>query len=395
MVDDPGPPEDRGEIGLLHPADLLVRPAVRRRNVGYDELDGPAERSAVAGLVVPEIDARVFRERGEVAQRLEVEGRVAERFRSHQFVRLAPIGLDLHGDSPRAGIFEHADGEIAAAGHQGQLHDLRVEEGAVVVVGGPLAAAGLALEEPVEVVAGPGGDGLVVGGRQHARIVDQRHRVDRIDKIAALDNAGATALIGAANGLGVAEVGIHPRRLVDEPGAGKHGGVLGIPLLAGEPPGEAECLHGRTQQAYPAAVGELLVVRLWISPAVAADVGQPIRSGSVGPVVGREAREVVRVAARCRQPLGGHGRRRHVEQRVGFFDERVDGVANLGVARGEPPLRLGERAGAGGVIHPHGRRILGRPTRHEPENDDEHDREEAPHDDDVADLLVLITGSPD
>ena len=321
----------------------------------------------------------MFCERGEVAQCLEIKGGVAERLRSHQFVRLAPVGLDLRGDPPRAGISEHADGEIPAAGHEGQLHDLRIEEGAVVVGGGPLATAGVALEEPVEVVAGPGGDGLVVGGRQQARIVDQRHRIDRIDQIAALDDAGAAAIVGAADGLGEAEVGIHPRRLVDEPRAGERGGVLGIPLLAGEPPGEAECLHGRTQQAYPAAVGELRVVRFRISPAIAADVGQPVRSGVIGPVVGREACIIVRVAARCRQPLGGHGRRRHVEQSVGLVDQRVDGVANLPVARGKPPLRLDERAGAGGVIHPRCGRILGQSFRADAEGSDQNEQNQPAH----------------
>ena len=215
--------------------------------------------------------------------------------------------------------------------------------------------------------------------REHARIIDQRHRVDRIDQVAALDDAGAAAIVGAANGLGIAEVGIHPRRLVDEPGAGERGGVLGIPLLAGESPGEPERLRGRTEQARPAAVGELLVVRFRISPAVAADVGQAVRSGPVGPVVGREARVVVRVAARRRPTLVGYGRRPHIEQSVGLLDEGIDGVTNFGVTRGQPSLRFGERAGAGGVIHTCGSRILGPAPRGDAEGTDQNEQNQSGH----------------
>src|SRR5258708_869595 len=94
-------------------------------------------------------------------------------------------------------------------------------------------------------------------------------------------DANASASEAAVNGLRVLQVGAHPRRWIEEPGAKVAGGVLRIRPLPRDQPGRCQCRHLDAESdqgvamrnevvgiAHPVALNIRPVGMVWVGPPV-------------------------------------------------------------------------------------------------------------------------------
>jgi len=144
-----------------------------------------------------------------------------------------------------------ADGFVA--GETSELGGLERPADAVVVGGVALLDAGFAGVHPREVVAEPGLDGGVVGGRkeelEEGGGASYFYEVERVD-----DAIGAAGGASVADALGELEAGVHARGGRDEPGEEMRGGGAGVVLFVGEDVGGGEGRHRQAEADHGAAV---------------------------------------------------------------------------------------------------------------------------------------------
>src|SRR3990172_11323763 len=90
-----------------------------------------------------------------------------------------------------------------------------------------------------------------------------------------LDDACGAADVASGNGLGIAQVWIHPGRVIEKPSAQEPGRVRRVILAAGEKVTQRECRDAPDEVVEPASVRSLIAFE--IDLAVARDVKKNTR----------------------------------------------------------------------------------------------------------------------
>src|SRR5581483_9664581 len=97
VPDHRGAPQDRIQRVRMELADLLVRPLLLAGRERHEEVDRLAQAAAVAGLVIPQVDAHPVTQRGEREERLQIERAVAPGVCPLQLARHLAVRLNLLG----------------------------------------------------------------------------------------------------------------------------------------------------------------------------------------------------------------------------------------------------------------------------------------------------------
>ena len=147
----------------MEAGDFLIVPLLFARCVGHEEVDGGANGAAVSGFEIPKIDAHFITESRQPAQGIKTHIAVAPGFGARQFQRLAPVGLDLHGDAAGLHALQRVHGLRAVAEEERHRGDLHVVPVAVIVFGRVFIHAILAGAHPVQILREPIVETFVVG----------------------------------------------------------------------------------------------------------------------------------------------------------------------------------------------------------------------------------------
>ena len=175
----------------------------------------------------------------------------------------------------------------------------------------------------------------------------QGHGIHQPGEATGVDDPDAPPVAATGDALGETQVGRHRRRRVQEPGAQQARGVVGVALVAVEPPGPGQGLN-RLLQVFQGPSVPVLEGR--IDLAIAADPGQTVGALRVRPPVGSQGDEVVGRGSR-RQVLAGtyHAEGPALQGGGRLASEQLSGGGD-GLAPGDQG-RAGRQRGVGGV-HP-------------------------------------------